>query len=287
MEQKFEAYQKENPEELKECLDFVKASVKDGSYFKDGLNWYFFRYVNPFCERTVLLFAGILSCVICYCLYVMIQGAFPLVQRDPIYIYAKDQSLYFPNLIPLKPRAKGPGSEKYDPAIGTIDEAVSKYLISRYISDREAYDFSKSQIEDVNNKFNHVRNTSSEAEYREFQLYMNKDNPNSPILNFGENVVKTVDVQSFKFIKDKPTDFAGKAKDFLNSTIPTKAEVRFVAVTKTTDDLGNVKVDKQNYVAKISFYFGGASKSSDKADESQKPKTLNFVVQSYKLYKVN
>ena len=26
---------------------------KDGQYFKDGLDWYFFRYVNPFCERTI------------------------------------------------------------------------------------------------------------------------------------------------------------------------------------------------------------------------------------------
>lgn len=286
MEQKFESFKQENPEELQEHFDFVRSSVKDGSYFKDGLNWYFFRYVDPFCQRTILTFAGILSCVVCYSLYVMIEGAFPLVQKDPIFIKAYDQSLYLPTLVPLKPHEKGPGSEKYDPTIKTVDEAILKYLLTIYISDREGYDFSKAEVDDVNIKFSRIRNTSSEAQYREFQMYMSKDNPNSPILNFGRDIVKTINVRSVKFIKDEPTDFASKAKEFISVKIPTEAEVKFVATTKKTDDNGVITSDNQNYVAKISFNFSGASKEINK-DEKNKKRNLGFLVKQYKLYKVN
>lgn len=290
MEQKFETFKKENPEHLEEHFEFVRASVKDGSYFKDGLNWYFFRYVNPFCERTILSFAGIVACVISYCLIVMIQSAFPLVEKKPIIIRAVDQSKYFPNLVSLKPHIKGMGSENYDPTITTVDEAILKYLLSVYISDREGYDYSKSEIEDVNTKFAHIRNTSSDGQYREFQLYMSKDNPESPILNFGQKVTKTVEVKSVTFIKKEPTDFASKAKNFIKATIPTDAEVRFTTTLKIVDDNGAVKTEKQNYVAKLNFAFLGAVKDNqkDKVPESKKQDgVLGFMVKNYKLYKVN
>ncbi len=289
MEQKFEAFKKENPEELQDHFDFVRASVKDGSYFKDGLNWYFFRYVNPFCERTILSCAAIVACVITYCLYVMIEGAFPLVEKRPIIIRSVDQSQYFPNLVPLKPHVKGPGSDRYDPTITTVDEAILKYLISVYISDRESYDYSKAEIEDVNVKFNRIKNTSSDTQYREFQLYMSKDNPDSPILNFGRNVVKTTQVDSLTFIKKEEVGFANKAKNFITTKIPTDADVRFTTTTKTTDDNGVVKVEKQSYIAKINFAFSGAVKDTQKKDPNavQKAETLGFVVKNYKLYKVN
>ncbi len=285
MEQKFESFKKENPEELSECFDFVRASVKDGSYFKDGLNWYFFRYVNPFCERTILVVATMVAIVVSYCLIQMISGAFPLVEKLPIIIAAGDESQYFPSLVPLKPQPKTPGAARYyDPAITTVDEAVAKYLVSIYVADREGYDYSKSEIEDINTKFNRLKNTSSAPEYREFQLYMSKDNPDSPIHNFGQDVAKTVTVQSVKFPKKEPKDFAAKAKDFLSTKIPSEAEVRFFTSLKTKDDAGEIKEEKEKYVAKINFAFSGVVKEDKNKTEKKQP--LNFVVTSYKLYKV-
>ncbi|NBV05734.1 MAG: hypothetical protein EBS06_00655 [Proteobacteria bacterium] len=285
MEQKFESFKKENPEELEEYFKFVKSSVQDKTYFKDGLEWYFFRYVNPFCERTIFTFCAIIASVIFYCLVQMIEGAFPLVEKNPIIIRAIDQSQYFSNLIPLKPHITGPGSEKYDPTITTVDEAVAKYLLSVYVSDREGYDYSKSEVEDVNNKFNRIRNTSSPAEYREFQAYMSKDNPDSPILNFGQKVFKTIEIESVKFIKQEAKDFTSKAKDFISAKIPDQAEVRFVSTLKSIDENGEVKIVKENYIAKVDFAFSGA-KRSEKNAAKKEDRTLDFMVNGYKLYKV-
>jgi type IV secretory pathway component VirB8 len=285
MEQKFDKFKKENPEELAECFSFIKDSVKDGSYFKDGLNWYFFRYVNPFCERTILVMATIVATIVSYCLIVMIQGAFPLVQKVPIIIRATDQSEYFHSLVPLKPspKASGLAAKQYDPTITTVDEAVAKYLVSTYVNDREAYDYSKSEIEDINVKFNRLKNNSSPSEYREFQLFMSKDNPVSPIHNFGQNVAQSVVIESVRFTKKEPKDFTEKAKDFLISKLPSEAEVKFSAILRIINDVGEAKEEKTNYVAKISFSFSGVVKQQDK---SKKSVPLNFVVNSYKLYKV-
>jgi len=287
MEQKFETFQKENSEDLKEHFDYVRASVKDGTYFKDGIEWYFFRYVNPFCERTIFSFAAIVACVIFYCLITMIEGAFPLVEKEPIIIRAIDQSQYFPNLIPLKPHAKGIGSDKYDPTITTVDEAILKYLLTVYISDREGYDYSKAETEEVTNKFKRLRNTSSDTEYRDFQLYMSKDNPDSPILNFGEKVSKTIQVNSVRFIKKEPTNLTDKAKNFITAKIPTDTEIRFTSTVKKVDDLGNVKLEKQNYIAKINFAFSGVVKDNIKNKDESKRHNMDFLVKNYKLYKVN
>ncbi len=273
MEKKLAETAKENSEETKEYLEFIKASVADGSYFKDAWDWYFFRYVSPICDRTLLIFGAIIAAVVLYFLVVMVQSAFPLVEKDPIFIRSTDQSLYFPHLVEL--RAKK-GKPNYDPSLVSVDDAVLKYLLSLYIKKREAYDFSKAEVYDVNKKFNYVRNNSAPEEYEAFQRFMSKNNPDSPINNFGKNIRKTVTVQSVDLARVQSTDFTSKAMNFLVNKIPTSAEIRFVVTTTTWDDLDK-KEEKQAYVAKIRFFFSGVKKDS---------KELRFAVNKYELFKV-
>lgn len=271
MTEKIEDIEKEIGEEKSaEYYDFIKSAVKDGSYFKDAVNWYFLRYVNPFCERTVLIFSALISLVVLFCLVEIIQNIFPLVEETPVVVRAKDQSQYFPNLVSLR--------AKKEKNLITVDESVAKYLLSRYIADREGYDYSKAEISDINKKFAHIKNTSSVAEYRKFQLFMSKDNPASPIYYFGLNVKKEIKIESVKFIKKEQVDFAAKARNFLQNKLPTEAQVRFESVTiKMEEDV--VKRESEKFMANIGFTFSGANKD-------EKNKSLNFVVNSYKLYKV-
>jgi type IV secretory pathway component VirB8 len=276
MEQKLEEIKNMDQEEVDEYFQFIKSSVADNSYFKDALDWYFFRYVTPICDRSLLIFGAVIAAVVLFFLTQMIKSAFPLVQEAPIFIRSLDQSLYFPNLVKLKPKK---GEFGYDPEITTVDEAVAKYLLSLYVKDREGYDFSKAEVEAVNNKFNHIRNLSADNEYRSFQLIMSKNNSDSPINYFGQNVVKSIKIDSVKFIRNEPQDFGSRARKYLSIKIPAEAEVRFSAITKTADDNNEtLKEEKENYVVKIKFAFSGVKK-----DEQG---TLNFTINSYKLYKV-
>jgi type IV secretory pathway component VirB8 len=277
MEQKLEEVKKQDHQHVNDYFEFIKESVKDKSYFKDGLNWYFFRYVSPICDRAMLFFGGIISVVVCYFLFQMIQSAFPLIVSEPLFLKAHNQSLYYPKLVRLKPNHNMPN---YDANIKTVDEAVLKYLLIIYVQDRENYDFSKAEIEDVNKKFNRIKNNSSIEEYKNYQLIMSKDNPNSPINNFGLNVVKKVVIESFRFIREEPKDFTIMAREYLANKIPTKAELRFLATTKSTSTYGEVQEEKERYLARVDFKFYGIEKDSKDSN------SLKFSVNSYKLFKV-
>ncbi len=267
------SYQKDSAEENNEYFNFIKSSVEDGSYFKDGLNWYFFRYVTPICDRTLLIFGAIVAAVVLFSLVQMVKSAFPLVEKIPIFISAQDQSVSFPNLINLKPKK---GKKDYDQKIETVDEAVLKYLIITYVKNREGYDFSKAEVDDVNEKFNRIRNTSSSDEYGLFQSLMSKNNPNSPIKDFGQNVKKSIKIESIQLIKDRPQNFANQAREFLLNKIPTQAQVYFVATTKREASNSEIKEESERYVAKISFVFDGVKK------DNKSP--LKFLVKKYKLF---
>ena len=256
---------------------FIKDSVDDKSYFKDALDWYLFRYVTPICYRTLLIFGAMIASVVLYALVQLFEQSFPLVEEKPIFIKAKDQSLYFPELVELKPKK---GSKDFDPNIQTVDESVAKYLLSNYVKEREGYDFSESEIIDVNNKINRIRNTSSAKEYKDFQKIMSKDNPQSPIRHFGKKVKKIIAINSVTFIRKEPEKFTLKAKEFLFQKIPNEAHVRFSATISKAQADGTYKNEKKLYLAKIIFAFDGVNKNKETK------KVLNFSVNDYRLFKI-
>ncbi len=275
MEQKID---EDTIEEQREYSEMIKQSVADGTYFKDALSWYFFRYVTAVCDRTLLIFGGILAAIVLYCLIEMLRGAFPLVVKKPIFIRSHDQSTSFPSLLHLKPKEKEIG---YDSGLQTVDEAVAKYLLSTYVDDREAYNFSKAEIDDVNRKFNRIRNNSSDSQYQVFQRVMSKENPDSPIYDFGQSVAKIVKIESVRFLRKEEKNFAKRALNYISIKIPTQAEIRFVATTSKFDENGETKVEKLRYLAKISFRFDGISKV-----QSGQRNVIKFVVNDYQLFKI-
>lgn len=270
MQNKIVEIEELNEEDKAKYYDFVKSSVKDGEYFKDGLEWYFLKYVNPFSQRTILIFSAIISMVVLFYLYGMIKLIYPLVEKVPIFISARDQSAYFPNLVSL--------NLKEDPEVLNVDEAVAKYLISVYVKDREGYDYSKADIADINKKLNRLKNSSSNAQYREFQLFMSKDNLDSPIYKYGKDIRKEIEVSSVEFVRDKNKDIASKASDFLKIKLPTEARVSFKATTYSTKD-EVTKKESEDFIVDISFTFKGAENTKNKVP-------LNFAVNNYQLYKV-
>ncbi len=256
--------------ELKEYHDSVKEAAVDGTYFKDALDWYLSRYVSPLCDRTVMIFVAIIGAVSLFFLIQIISGLFPLVEKVPIVIHAKDQSLYSPFIKVLR-------TDKNKNL--TVDDAIAKYLLSIYVNDRESYDYRKSEVEDVNRKFNRIKNTSSYAEYKNFQLFMSKDNADSPLNEFGRNIFRTVEIQDVAFIKSQQQDYYLKLKTFFVNILPTEAEVRFAMITHVFDESNNETTQKTYYLAKIKFTFSGA-------DRDAKTGVMNFTVNSYKLYKI-
>ncbi len=108
---------------------------------------------------------------------------------------------------------------------------------------------------------------------------MSKDNADSPLNEFGQNVYRTVEVANVTFVTNQQQDYYLKLKSLFSSAIPTEAEVRFVMVTHNFDEGNNEHASRENYLAKIKFNFSGA-------DRNAKTGVMNFAVNSYKLYKI-
>lgn len=252
--------------EQQEYNDFVKSLVRDGSYFKDARDWYIFRYVQPVCERTMLFFITIISGFVTYVLVMTILNSLPIKQEVAVIIRPKDQSLYFSVITPLRDSAE----------LKNIDEAVSKYLLTEYIKKREGYDFRKTNIEALNNQMNYIKNNSSIQEYRDFQAFLSKNNPDSPITYFGRDFQRLVDVKSVEFLQTKTDTLIDTARYFVASDLPSNANIKYTVTTK----VNAITTSTKQYLVKINFKFSGVNskKSSDL--------NLDFTVISYKVYKI-
>lgn len=285
MEKKLETLAKEDKAFVDDYLENIKNEVNEGNFFKEALDWYYFRYVSPINDRTLLIIGALISCVICYFVYTIVKSSFPLVIKEPIIIKAKDQSKYVPRLIELKPKA---GKFTYDQGIKNIDEAIAKYLISIYIKDREEYDFSDSSIESVNLKINRIKNNSTLSEFKNFQNFFSEDNPQSPIQNFGKNVIKTIKIDAFRFARTKPRDFKEQVIEYFNLKLPTQATVTFKSSTNYTDEYGEKKVLTEKFLVKIKFNFKPVVKINNDDPKSKKyiDRKLKFHVENYQLYRV-
>ncbi len=264
-------HENQQQEQLEEYFDFVKKSVDDGSYFKDALDWYMLRYVNPVVDRTFMAIVSIFAAVSLYFLVQIISNTFPLVEEVPVVIRDYDASVYRPVISELR--------DPKDQSIKNVDEAVAKYLLSIYVDDRESFDFRASEVSDVNIKFNRIKNNSSYSEYKNFQNFMSRDNASSPINNFGRNIYRTTKIESVDFLRNSPKNQYEKLKWLFGSKIPTEVEIKFKTETHSFDENSVEKIESENYLAKMQFSFAGL-------DREAKSGVLNFVVNEYKLYKI-
>lgn len=252
-------------QEQKEYNKFIKASVTDGTYFRDAREWYMARYVEPVCHRTVLFFINIIFGFVTYMLVITIVGALPMREERAIVVKSKDQSRYFSNIVPLRNSVD----------LKSVDEAVLKYLLTEYVKKREGFDFRNTTIEDLNNQLNYVKNNSSIQEYKDFQNFLNRDNPNSPLIYFGRDFQRIINVDSVEFAQREITNLTEQAKFLIARDVPVSANVRYTMVTK----VNAVTSSSQKFLVTIDFRFSGINpKNNDRK--------LDFLVNSYKIFQI-
>ena len=123
---------------------------------------------------------------------------------------------------------------------------------------------------------NYIKNNSSIQEYRDFQAFLSKNNPNSPITYFGRDFQRLVDVKSVEFLQPKTDTLIDTARYFVASDLPSNANIKYTITTK----VNSIATSTQQYLVKINFKFSGVN--SKKSSDSN----LDFTVISYKVYKI-
>jgi type IV secretory pathway component VirB8 len=271
MQQNLDNKTQQEQELDEEYLELIKESFESGAYFKDSLDWYFLRYVNPIVDRSLMIMVSLIAAISLYFLFQIISHAFPLVEQVPIVIRDHDTSIYRPIIHELR--------AKNDESVKNVDEAVAKYLLTNYVKERESFDFRDSDVSEVNQKFNRVKNNSTLLEYRNFQAFMSRDNAESPVNFFGKNIYKTVKIQAVNFIRSASEDKMGKFTNFFSNEVPKKAEITFLVTTHKINEAGDEVSESQSFIAKIDFDFKGVNREA-------KSGVLRFIVNDYKLFKI-
>lgn len=257
----------------KNNYDEIKESYNNNSYFKDSFDWYFFNYLSPICDRTLLIFSGLISIIVFYIVLKMIESTYPLIEEYPIFYKSYDQSLYTPKLVKLKREYSNATDEQ------SVDESVLKYLIQNYVKVREGFNFKDAKISTVNKKILNIKNSSSTSVYKKYQQYINKSNPNSPLNYFGQNVERKIFIKSVDFIRIVPKNLAQKAKEFIVASIPTKADIKFNAqLIKININSGETDIIDEDFIAKIDLIFPGIQKGHEGP--------LDFEVTNYQLFRI-
>ncbi len=261
-----------------EYSKFIQENIQNNKYFEDAKDWYFFRYVSPICDRTYLFIAIAILFSLMFVIYKINLAIFPLRIVQPIYIQAKnDIGPYDVNLVKLKPKK---GEANYDRNVENFDDSIIKFLLVKYIKDREEFDFRKGDVTDLNLKYSLIKNNSSFLEYKNFQKIMSKENRSGPIQYFGKNYFKTVVINNIRFYRKEPANIAQKLLYFIISPIPYQADIRFQGILHYIDDYGNNISTIENFIAKINYEYQAIYKNDFQPN-------LNFMVNKYTLYKIN
>lgn len=273
---------KKSTQELTES-NVIKQKFEDGSYFIEARNWYFIQYVSPIVERAMLFITTILSFVILYFLYQVMQMAFPLVEKKPIFVRSLDQSKYHVYLENLKPHKRSAiDKDKIDPQVTNNSEAIIKKLVAQYVIERESFDYRDSDIQKVKTKFNKIRNTSSVAEYEKFQTTMDSENPESPIARLGADYRRKAIISNVFLQKQQ----LGSLEKLVKQANITDAIVSFSTVTKTSDDEGYREII-EDYRVNVKFTFGGIKEyNKSRKSSNQESLELKFIVEDYQLFRI-
>ena len=262
----------EEPSNYKNYDDEYKESIKfamdSGNYFKDAFSWYNVVYIKPMVDRTMLIFAFIISAIIIYNVVQLVLTLLPLKENVYIAIREKDLSKYQTLIYDLSKNEEGE----------TTNEDILRYLLINYVEERESHNYKSANVNDMNHKLKVIENTSSGDVFNEFQTFMSRNNVGGPYYFFGKDVETSVTIDSFQFIRVERSNFFSKVKNYFNvELLPVRAEITY----KLNTQIGS-KITSQKRKAVISFEFSGVE--FDKKTGNYLP--LKFKVTSYKNYDI-
>ncbi len=230
--------------------DDIKEMIRNGSYFKDAMDWYSTKYIFPFTLRSSML---ALSAILIIGVLISVNAAktnfFSL--KIPFPIYAKDQVNFFSKIKSLNYKNE------------SIEVSVARYFITKYIELREGYNFINFLGENKELIFNKIKALSSQQVYRGYEEYISPDeNTESPIIVYKNQVTRLIKVNDINIIT-----FNG---------YPESAIVKFTVTEKS-----RVGSKDANYEAKLSFLM------SDTIKVLRKFEPLYFIVNKYRTYELS
>ena len=132
--------------------------IKSGEYFADAKEWYKYKYIHPFSQRSFILILSAVICALFIGVVININSLFPSVIQVKYSITAdtsanKSAQITRANQIENSPLA-----------------SIIDVLIRNYVLKRESYNY-----DNLKKQFVYIKNNSTRIVFRRFYNYMNID----------------------------------------------------------------------------------------------------------------
>lgn len=246
----------------------LRKRIEDGSYFTDAYEWYERKYLSPLFERTWLIITTVIVAITFSWSILNIANLLKNNNQEyPVVIKSDNTTDYFSVIKNLTETNDDKfAASKGDTCLKSINtrgetpqELVTQYLLCYYVELRENYDPRKISAGHLRQELKHIRSVSSKDVLKEYQAYIDENNPYSPLNRFGKSINREVEVQEVSFLNDDP--FSGKA------------EVTFKAKTQK----GNEAPKESLWLATIHYRL------PDVNIVAQTGAPLRFVVRYYRI----
>ncbi len=228
--------------------------IKDGTYYKDGREWYSMVYMSLMSERFFFI---VLSGLALTTLFFAVVSFFAILPLKPIetFLYENPRgATHFAHLKPLR--------ENQDE---DVNHALRQHMLEHYVTHREGYERSKYGF-----FVKVVQQNSDNAAFQAYRSYIDRSNPNSPITLYGAASIRTIEVKSVRITPDET-----QANGYI-------ARVNFAAIVRSPKG-GNVS----DWTAEVNFYYKDVAvidaDNSDRApDDPVEITPMEFRVTGYR-----
>ncbi|MDZ5762208.1 Type IV secretion system protein VirB8 [Candidatus Cyrtobacter comes] len=151
------------------------------SYFLKARDWYVSKYQSAGVQLiySIVMCIIVASCVIAALEEITIDSTH---YKMPIAVYTNDQINYYTNIKSISNKGED------------INISVARYLIQKYVINREEYKYGFLSASERGDKIMTIRRNSSRRVFDQYINYLNPTtNIDSPILKYGYNVERVIE----------------------------------------------------------------------------------------------
>lgn len=159
----------------------ISQSVKSGEYFKEAREWYIQSYVQVHTQRLFVILAAVLALGFSAMIFGVTMGGY-FTEKYPFPMYFDGQLDSFMQVTPL---SRG---------VESVNTSVARYLLSKYVQDREGYDPVSLNSGEWEKKIQRVKAVSSRSVFSDYSTAVDPSNEDSPIIRYKLQTTRAISV---------------------------------------------------------------------------------------------
>jgi len=162
--------------------EHAKALMRQGTYYKEALDWYDEKYHTPIIEKAYAIFITAIALISTFFAIKAFMDFLPVTVKMPMMLELEDLDEHVVSVFPLSDHTN------------ESNEVLLHYLLEEYVKARENYLVDRLQAD-----INRVRAMSSTEEFLEYRAYIAPSNPSSPLARFERNTERHIRITRVEY----------------------------------------------------------------------------------------